>query len=111
MPLSDVSKASCGEAAGNIPAPRMLSQKDTGTQGTFLLLNSSPLPAGFLLSPVKLGKEKIVLSFSHQPPVPTQLPTGKRSTLYSCLQDPASLVSRFWVFWFGLVWFCLFAFS
>ena len=41
-----VSKAGCGEDAASVPVPRMLSQGDKETQVMFLLLSSSPLPAG-----------------------------------------------------------------
>lgn len=63
-----VSKADCVEDAGNITASK---DAANGTQITFPRLNSSPLPAEFILRAVKWQekKEQMVLSFSYLSPI------------------------------------------
>lgn len=51
-----VFQAGCGQDAASVPGPRALSQGDEETVVMFLLLNSSPLSAGFILRAVKLGE-------------------------------------------------------
>lgn len=95
-----VSKADCVEDAGNITASK---DAANGTQITFPRLNSSPLPAEFILRAVKWQekKEQMVLSFSYLSPI---LPftdfnwknwTENRSSLYLWPQSPQFLTSRF----------------
>ena len=63
-----VFQAGCGQDAASVPGPRALSQGGKETVVMFLLLNSSPLSAGFILRAVKLGERghcsKFLLSAS-----------------------------------------------
>ena len=52
-------QAGCGQDAARVPGLRALSQGDKETVAMFLLLNSSPLSAGFILRAVKRGKRTL----------------------------------------------------